>query len=65
MQPGQATAYKVGMVRIPAIRERAKAALGSRFDAPAFHDAVPNGGSLPLSILDARVDRRISERRLA
>ena len=65
VQPGQATAYKVGMVRILAIRERAKVALGSRYDAPAFHDAVLGGGSLPLSILDARIDRWIFEQRIA
>ena len=57
VEPGQATAYKVGMVRILAIRARARAALGPRFDARAFHDAVLGGGSLPLSVLDARLDR--------
>ena len=65
VQPGQATAYKVGMVRILAIRERARVALGSKFNAPAFHDAVLGGGSLPLSVLDARIDRWIAERRVA
>ena len=65
VQPGQATAYKVGMVRILAIRERAKVALGSRFDSRSFHDAVLGGGSLPLSILDARIDRWIAKRRVA
>ena len=45
------------MVRIQAIRARARAALGVRFDERAFHDAVLGGGSLPLSVLDARMDR--------
>ncbi|WP_296454872.1 DUF885 family protein [Phenylobacterium sp.] len=55
--PGQATSYKVGMVRILALRARAKAALGPRFDIKGFHEAVLGAGSLPLSVLDARVER--------
>jgi len=57
--PGQATSYKVGMVRILALRETSRQALGDRFDLRAFHDTVLSGGSLPLSVLEARVDRWI------
>jgi len=55
--PGQATSYKIGMIRIQELRARAEAALGDAFDIRAFHDTVLGGGSLPLSILEARVDR--------
>jgi uncharacterized protein (DUF885 family) len=65
VEPGQACAYKVGMLRIRAARERAQNALGNRFDAEtekAFHDVVLGGGSLPLEILDEQVDAWIKTR---
>jgi uncharacterized protein (DUF885 family) len=65
VDPGQACAYKVGMLSIRAARERARAALGSRFDAEAlkaFHDVVLRGGALPLDVLDEQVDAWIRSR---
>lgn len=65
VQPGQACAYKVGMLRIRAARDRAQKALGPRFDAAAkkaFHDVVLGGGALPLEVLDEQVDAWIKSR---
>jgi uncharacterized protein (DUF885 family) len=61
--PGQATAYKVGMLKILELRERATEALGDRFDIRGFHDTVLGGGALPLSILERRVDDWIARER--
>ena len=62
VMPAQATSYKVGMVRILALRERARQTLGARFDLRGFHDLVLGAGSLPLPVLETRVDRWIAGR---
>ena len=54
--PGQATSYKVGMMKILELRERAREALGDDFDIRQFHNVVLDNGSMPLSILEALVE---------
>lgn len=61
--PGQATAYKIGEIRLRQIRQRAEAELGDRFDVRAFHDALLVDGPLPLALLDQRMDRWIAEQK--
>lgn len=58
--PGQATAYKVGEIRLRAIRTRAETELGDRFDVRRFHDALLVDGPLPMALLDERMDRWIA-----
>jgi uncharacterized protein (DUF885 family) len=59
--PGQAVSYKVGELKIIELREKAKKKLGSKFDIKAFHDVVLEDGCLPLSILEAKVNRWIEK----
>ncbi len=59
--PGQATAYKIGMLKIQEVRRSAEQALGEAFDIREFHDIVLGAGALPLPLLEARVDRWISD----
>ena len=58
--PGQATSYKIGMLKIQELRRKAEAALGDRFDIRAFHDTVLGGGSMPLTMLEQRIDRWVA-----
>lgn len=53
--PSQATAYKIGQLKILELRDKAKKALGDKFDIRAFHDQVLDAGAMPLDMLDARV----------
>lgn len=60
--PGQATSYKIGMLKIMELRERAEDTLGQDFDIREFHDVVLGGGSLPLAILEQRVDNYLAQK---
>ncbi len=59
VMPAQATSYKVGQVKILALRREAREALGPKYDQRAFHDLVLGGGALPLPVLETRVHRWI------
>ncbi|MGI2093528.1 DUF885 domain-containing protein [Shewanella oncorhynchi] len=65
VMPGQATAYKVGMMKILELREKAKSALGDKFDLRDFHDVVLKNGAVPLDILETLVDRYIADKKSA
>ena len=59
--PGQATSYKLGMIKINALRDRAEAELGEAFDIRAFHDELLLTGTMPLPVLERKIDRWIEE----
>ncbi len=59
--PGQATAYKIGMMKFQELRRNSESALGTNFDIRAFHDVVLGAGALPMPLLESRVDRWIEE----
>jgi uncharacterized protein (DUF885 family) len=61
--PGQATGYKIGMLKIMELRRKAERELGAKFDIKAFHDLLIGSGSLPLSILEREVDGWIAARK--
>jgi uncharacterized protein (DUF885 family) len=58
--PGQATAYKVGELEFKALRAKARAALGERFDLRRFHNALIDNGALPLSVLEEQIGEWIA-----
>ena len=61
VNPGQALAYKAGMLKILALREKARKELGDRFTLAAFHDQVLSHGALPLSLLERVIDDWIAK----
>ena len=58
--PGQALGYKIGALKIQELRRRAESALGPKFSLPKFHEIVLNEGTLPLALLEKKVDRWIA-----
>jgi len=63
--PSQALAYKVGQLKILELRERAKQALGDKFELRAFHDQLLDSGALPLDVLSDRIDAWIASQKAA
>lgn len=63
VSPGQACAYKVGMLKIRELRARAQQELGAKFDQRDFHDAVLKNGALPLDILEQQVNAYIARKK--
>ncbi|MEQ9314274.1 MAG: DUF885 family protein, partial [Henriciella sp.] len=63
--PGQATAYKVGELKILELRAAAKHALGDEFDIREYHDTVLGAGSMPLDALEAKVNAWIDSKTAA
>lgn len=63
VMPGQATSYKIGMLKIQDLRKKAENALGNKFDIRAFHDTILGGGAMQLEILERRVDNWIESQK--
>ncbi|WP_444921408.1 DUF885 domain-containing protein [Microbulbifer sp. CnH-101-G] len=60
VMPGQATAYKIGMLKIIELREKAKTQLGDKFDVRGFHDTILANGAVPLNVLEELVDNWVA-----
>jgi uncharacterized protein (DUF885 family) len=65
VNPGQALAYKVGMMKILELRERANKALGNKFDLREFHDEILKNGAMPLTVLERVIDAYVSRKKAA
>jgi uncharacterized protein (DUF885 family) len=63
--PGQACSYMLGKITIVRLRDKAKAALGPRFDLKSFHDTILTCGGVPLKVLETVVDGYIAARKAA
>jgi uncharacterized protein (DUF885 family) len=64
VMPSQATAYKIGMLKILELREKAKTEMGNSFDIREFHDVVLKNGPVPLNVLSEYVDVYIQSNKL-
>ena len=62
--PAQALSYKLGQLKFRELRDRARKELGTKFDLRTFHDAMLDGGTLPLDLLEARTDQWIAQQKL-
>lgn len=56
VQPGQASSYKMGQLRLLALRAKAQKQLGDRFDIRAFHDLILGNGAMPMTVVEQAVD---------
>lgn len=63
-RPGQATSYKIGMLKILELRALAKKELGNKFRLADFHDVILGGGAMPLTILERRVKEWLANTKL-
>jgi uncharacterized protein (DUF885 family) len=63
--PAQALAYKLGQLKFLELRDKARQALGDKFDIRAFHDEMLDGGALPLDVLQARFEGWLAAQRTA
>jgi uncharacterized protein (DUF885 family) len=61
--PGQATAYKIGQLKILELRHKAERELGARFSIRDFHDEILKNGALPLDVLERKIDEWIARRK--
>jgi uncharacterized protein (DUF885 family) len=61
--PGQALAYKIGQLKIRELRTRAEQKLGAKFNIREFHSQILKDGSMPLAVLDAKIDRWIASKK--
>ena len=63
VMPSQATAYKIGMIKILELREKAKAELGDKFDIREYHDVILKNGPVPLNVLEGFVNDYIASKK--
>jgi uncharacterized protein (DUF885 family) len=63
VMPGQATGYKIGMIKMLALRKKAEDQLGPRFDIKGFHDTILGRGQMPLDLLERRIDQWIAKQK--
>jgi uncharacterized protein (DUF885 family) len=62
-QPGQALGYKIGALKIRELRNKAEKELGSKFDLAEFHNQILKDGSMPLSVLESKIDAWIASQK--